>query len=86
LLFAVYELASRLAYASVRPTHDGDWGEVEECARELETELQVLDAISKDFGAIEARAGLGKKKTEGLREQSLAKAGRLVAIARAASR
>ena len=52
----------------------------------LRQNLQVLDAISKDFGAIEARAGLGKKKTEGLREQSLAKAGRLVAIARAASR
>lgn len=85
LLFAVYELAARLAFECVRATHEGDWNEIQECARELEQELLLLDELSKDFGAIETRAGNGRAKTEGLRERALAKAGRLVAIARAAS-
>lgn len=86
LLLVAYELAARLAYETVRATHDGDWGEIEDCARELEEELAILNEVCKDFAAIETRAGTGRKRTDGLRERALSKAGRLVAIARSAAR
>jgi hypothetical protein len=85
ILLAVYELARHLAFERVRVSHNGDWRAVEESARELQDALGTLDAIGADFEAIRSRAQAGKNRTEDLRGRALAEAGRLVALARAAS-